>query len=388
MRLRNALALGVTAATTGTAVLALAVAPSSAEPAPGPGSGSGADSGTERAAPGTEHIGSRAERLDTGTDRLDSGTEPPGLGAGLSHASGRETEHDLGTEHGLGTERSGLGTERLGPDSAPGLRAEPNPLPAPTPAPDPATEAQTKPPTCGKATDLVFPLDTRIKGGPGTFVPGSAFRTFEVELTNTTAEPCHSIHPVLVLADRDRVLRPDQIRLDFYDSEMSRWLPVRFEETDEDENIGVFNGFPGFAVPAGRTVTVGVRLSFREDTAPNEVVANAAIVQRRGDDGDWVGESDDYRLTIAPKGTTGTDTDTDTETETETDTGTETGTETSPSPVPSASAGETTRPPAPTRPELALTGPESTTALAPATGALLLSGAALVAAVRRGRRRA
>ncbi|WP_329120174.1 LPXTG cell wall anchor domain-containing protein [Streptomyces sp. NBC_01353] len=417
MRLRNALALGVTAATTGTAVLALAVAPSSADPAPGPGPGSGADTGTERAGPGTEHLGSRVERLDTGSER-------PGLGADLSRGSGLGTGHGLetersglGTGHGLGTERSGLGTghgletersglgtghgletersglptghglgtersglgtghglgtERLGPDSGPGLRS--------APTPDPATEAQTKPPTCGKATDPVFPLGTRIQGGSGTYVPGADFQSFEVELTNTTAEPCHSIHPVLVLADRDRVLRPAQIRLDFYDSEASRWRPVQFEETDEDENIGVFNGFPGFAVPAGRTVTVRVRLAFREGTAPNEVVANAAIVQRRGDDGDWVGESDDYRLTIAPEGTTGTDTDTDT--------GTDTGTEPSPSPAPSASAGETVRPPAPARPELALTGPESTTTVAPASGALLLTGGALVAAARRGRRRA
>jgi hypothetical protein len=238
-----------------------------------------------------------------------------------------------------------------------------------------------KAPACGDAADAVFPLDTRIHGGPGTFVPGAGFRTFQVELTNTTSVACHSIHPVLVLADRDRVLRPAQIQLDFYDSGASRWRPVQFEETEEDENIGVFNGFPGFAVPAGHTISVGVRLAFHEDTAPNEVVANAAIVQRRGDDGDWVGESGDYRLTIASE-TTGTDT------------GTDTGT--SPSPVPSPvphpvpPTGQATRPPTPTRPQLALTGTESakgTTVLAAASGAVLLSGAALVVAARRGRRR-
>ncbi|WP_137989135.1 hypothetical protein [Streptomyces vilmorinianum] len=264
MRLRNALALGVTAATTGTAVLALAVAPSSADPGRGSGSGS---------------------------------------------------------------------------------------------------EGRGKPPTCGKATDPDFPMDTRIHGGPGDYVPGEAFRTFELDLTNTTTEPCRGIHPVLALADRDRVLKPAQIQLDFYDSEARRWRPVRFEETEEDENIGVFGDFPGFAVPAGRTVTVSVRLAFRAGTAPNEVVANAAIVQRQGDDGDWVGESGDYRLTIAAEGAAG---------------------ETDPTP-------EATTPPKGdtglTRPELAHTGPESATTLAPASAALLLTGAALsLAACRRIRR--
>ncbi|MFD7322762.1 hypothetical protein ACFV9D_16990 [Streptomyces sp. NPDC059875] len=296
MRLRNALALGVTAATTGAAVLALAVAPSSADPAPSPGSAAGSAAG--------------------------SGADP---GAGPRS----------GADPGSGTD---AGTERL-----------------------------DKPPTCGKATDPDFPLDTRIHGGPGSFVPGSGFQAFKVDLTNTTAEPCHSIHPVLALADRDRVLRPAQIRLDFYDSEARLWRPVRFEETEEDENIGVFTGFPGFAVPAGRTVTVGVRLAFRADTAPNEVVANAAIVQRQGDDGDWVGESDDYRLTIAPEGDDATDGGTD------------------PAPVPST--GDNGLPPVSARPEIADTGGKSVVAPAAVTAGLLLAGAVFVTATRRTLRR-
>lgn len=275
MRLRNALALGVTAATTGTAVLALAVGPSSAEPGPSP-----------------------------------------------------------------------------------------------------------EPPTCGAATDPDFPIDTRIHGGPGTYVPGAGFRTFEVDLTNTTAEPCHGIHPVLALADRDRVLQPGQIRLDFYDSEARRWRPVAFEGTEEDENVGVFTdtadirespdtpGFAGFSVPARRTLTVGVRLAFRDDTAPNEVVANAAIVQRQGDDGDWVGESDDYRLTIAAEGTEGD-------------------TESAPAEAtpPRADTGLPLPPNLPAWPELAHTGTESAGHLVPASGALLVTGSGLLLAARRRSRR-
>ncbi|MBT2443199.1 hypothetical protein J7E93_24515 [Streptomyces sp. ISL-36] len=165
------------------------------------------------------------------------------------------------------------------------------------------SERRDKPPLCGKATDPDFPLATRIHGGPTLYVPGGDPRSFAVDLTNTTDRPCSSIHPVLVLADRDRVLRPAQIQLDFYDTGARRWRPVPFEETEEDENIGVFTGFPGFEVPAGGTLTIPVRLAFRADAAPNEVVAGAAIVQRQGDDGDWVGESRDYRLRIGPEGT-------------------------------------------------------------------------------------
>lgn len=329
MRLRHALALGVTAATTGTAVLALAVGPSSAapaDPAPNPGPGDKANSAPNRPA------------------------QPPA--------------------------------------SAPD-RAAPN-----RPAPNRAAQL----PACGEATDPDFPIDTRIHGGPPAYVPGAGFRTFAVDLTNTTAEPCRGIHPVLALADRDRVLRPAQIRLDFYDSEARRWRPVTFEETEEDENVGVFSDvadlaelsglsglsrdavgteFAGFDVAAGRTVTVPVRLAFREGTADNEVVANAAIVQRQGDDGDWVGESDDYRLAIVAEGA-----------------------EEDPESAPAEATpprGDTglPRPPGPARPELgqtgpelARTGPESAVLLAPASGALVLTGAGLLfAAGRRHRHR-
>jgi hypothetical protein len=57
-------------------------------------------------------------------------------------------------------------------------------------------------------------------------------------------------------------------------------------------------GFPGFSVGAGKTLSVRVRLAVAEDAVPNDVVANAAVVQRRGDDGDWVGQSNGYRFRI------------------------------------------------------------------------------------------
>lgn len=41
-----------------------------------------------------------------------------------------------------------------------------------------------------------------------------------------------------------------------------------------------------------------VRLALTPDAVPNEVTVNAAIVQRHGDDGDWVGQSNAYRFGI------------------------------------------------------------------------------------------
>lgn len=43
-----------------------------------------------------------------------------------------------------------------------------------------------------------------------------------------------------------------------------------------------------------------VRLALGPDTVANEITANAAVVQRHADDGDWVGQSNDYRFDIAP----------------------------------------------------------------------------------------
>ncbi|MEU3690143.1 hypothetical protein [Streptomyces narbonensis] len=162
------------------------------------------------------------------------------------------------------------------------------------PAPDPPV------PSCGNAPDGGFPLATRIHGGPDDYAAGGPLQAWELDLTNDTDASCTGVHPVLVLTDRDRALQPAQIRFEFYDEGSARWRPVVFEATEEAENVGVFTDFGGFAVPAGQTLAVPVRLAFREDTAPDEVVVSAAVVQRRGEDGDWVGASDEYRLTVGP----------------------------------------------------------------------------------------
>ncbi|MFD8771944.1 hypothetical protein, partial [Streptomyces sp. NPDC059916] len=152
-------------------------------------------------------------------------------------------------------------------------------------------------PTCVAEHPADFPIGTRIHGGPATYHPGGGFRTWSLDLTNKTDAECADIHPVLVLIDKKRTLETRQIQLEFSDGK--RQHPVRFERTDRDENIGVFDdGFPGFRVGPGKTVTVRARLTFTSDARPNSVVANAAVVQRRDDDGDWVGESGDYRFTL------------------------------------------------------------------------------------------
>lgn len=196
----------------------------------------------------------------------------------------------------------------LNPGSAPdAASARPNAASAPD-----AVSADQQP-ACGAPGAVDFPIDTRIHGGPDTYASGGGYGTWFLDLTNTTAESCRAIHPVLVLTDEDRALTSDQIQLEFSE----RAHPgvehrVSWETTDRDEHIGVFGGegddsFPGFTVPAGRTVTVQVRLAFTSDTSPGRITANAAIVQRqRADsgptgealDGEWVGESEDYPFTV------------------------------------------------------------------------------------------
>ncbi|MET7985453.1 MULTISPECIES: hypothetical protein [unclassified Streptomyces] len=153
-------------------------------------------------------------------------------------------------------------------------------------------------PDCVSSDAHDFPIRTRIHGGPDSYRAGGDSGTWYIDLTNTTAHPCGAIHPVVVLVDDKRTLRPEQARLEFYEGERAH--AVRFERSDEAENVGPFDdGFPGFTVAPGRTVTVKVRLSLASGaTAPNAVVANAAVVQKRADDGDWVGESNTYRFRI------------------------------------------------------------------------------------------
>ncbi|WP_327162229.1 hypothetical protein [Streptomyces zaomyceticus] len=304
------------------------------------------------------------------------------------------------------------------PASPAGPWAPPPPAPH-APAPDPPA------PACGTPTGSAFPLDTRIHGGPVDYPAGGSFQEWKLDLTNTTDAPCSGIHPVLVLADRARVLKPEQIRFEFYDELAARWRPVTFEATGEAENVGVFTGpdgpdgpdgstdpgasadpgastdpgasarsdgsdplggFGGFAVPAGRTLTVPVRLAFRAEAAPGDVVVNAAVVQRRGIDGDWVGESGDYRLTIGPARTAGP---------------ADPVPDTSGAANPSGSPAPASRPPGSPRDqeapvtgdlgsELARTGRQSkeyALLLAPVAVALVLLGAVLVRAHRRPRHR-
>ncbi|MGA4841694.1 hypothetical protein [Streptomyces sp. G45] len=161
--------------------------------------------------------------------------------------------------------------------------------------------SQARQPVCAAPVRSDFPLDARIREGPAVYHPGGGYRSWTVRLSNATRGVCRSIHPVVVLVDDRGELRSGQIRMEFHDG--ARWRPVRFERTARAEHVGVFDdGFGGFTAGPGETVTVRVRLAFRDGTAPDRVVASAAVVQRRGDDGDWVGESGDYSFDIRADG--------------------------------------------------------------------------------------
>ncbi|MGV9312553.1 hypothetical protein ACWDR0_10190 [Streptomyces sp. NPDC003691] len=156
---------------------------------------------------------------------------------------------------------------------------------------------------CGSATGGAFPIATRLYGGPDVHHTGAGFEPWAVELANTTGRACREVHPVLVFAARDRGLTPARMMLEFYDPGAARWRTAPLEATDEDEVVAVLGtrragGGGGFTVAARSAVTVKVRLALTGDTPPNQVTVNAAVVQRRGDDGDWVGESGDYRFAV------------------------------------------------------------------------------------------
>ncbi|MDI5906794.1 hypothetical protein [Streptomyces sp. 12257] len=144
-------------------------------------------------------------------------------------------------------------------------------------------------------TGRTFPLTTRIHGGPAVYEAGGGYSIWYLDITNTTRHTCAEVHPVVVLVDERHVLKPSQPRLEFYDGPHTH--AVRFESTDEDELVGAFGG-PGLTVGPGKTLTVKVRLALTPDAVPNEVTVNAAVVQRHGDDGDWVGQSNAYRFGI------------------------------------------------------------------------------------------
>lgn len=154
-------------------------------------------------------------------------------------------------------------------------------------------------PACAAPDTRTFPLTTRIHDGPDTYDAGGGYGTWYLDLTNTTARRCTAIHPVVVLVDRQRALKPSQPRLEFYDGTSPHPHPVHFDRTDEAELVGAFDdGFPGFTVGPGETLTVKVRLALAPDAVANEITADAAVVQRHADDGDWIGQSNDYRFDV------------------------------------------------------------------------------------------
>ncbi|WP_274559029.1 hypothetical protein [Streptomyces spiramyceticus] len=230
-------------------------------------------------------------------------------------------------------------------------------------------------PTCGDPDSADFPIGTRLRGGPDTYHPGGGFKHWYLELANATDESCHNIHPVIVIADRDRELASSQTKFEFYDEDARSWRRVPFEKTDEDEHIGVFDGFQGFTVAADKTVTVKVRLTFASGTRPGDVVTNAAVVQRHGDDGEWVGESNDYRFAIDEAEAEDADGADDVA---EAEQGKEPGADEPDDATPRIGEHR--------RGSLAMTGPRGHDHLLPlgaTAGALLLGGGALVAGSRR-----
>ncbi|MFB8104564.1 peptidase [Streptomyces sp. NPDC056007] len=233
-------------------------------------------------------------------------------------------------------------------------------------------------PVCGDPGAEEFPIEARIQDAPKTYASGGGYGTWFLDLTNTTDAACGALHPVLVLNDEDRELTTEQIQLKF--SEPGRpgtEHRVTWETTDRHEQIGVFDGdpgsaadsadegFPGFTVPAGGTVSVRVRMAFTSDTAPGRVTAHAAVVQRHHqdkakgggrEDGDWVGESGAYRFVIVD-GATG---EYPRPERTEEDSGGRTDVPAEPRPRTDTSSAAPTSPPSPSRtqaPTPAPTGP-------------------------------
>ncbi|MEU3835027.1 peptidase [Streptomyces microflavus] len=320
-----------------------------------------------------------------------------------------------------------------------------------------AAEAADEQPACGDPGAKEFPIETRIQEAPKTYVSGGGYGIWFLDLTNTTDTSCRALHPVLVLNDEDRKLTADQIQLKFSGpGRPGTEHRVTWETTDRHEQIGVFDGgdpgpgsgdsggsddgFLGFTVPAGSTVSVRVRMAFTSDTGPGRVTAHAAVVQRRHqdkakgggrEDGDWVGESGEYRFVIADGATgeiprperteedigsrtdvpaeprprtdasSGAPTPTRTPAPTHTGAGKERAPEPSSSPRPDGSAapredgGGKERPVRPPHyatgrplPELARTGPELLPWAGALAGVLVLCGGALVMQGRRMRRTA
>ncbi|QES48415.1 hypothetical protein DEJ50_11895 [Streptomyces venezuelae] len=164
--------------------------------------------------------------------------------------------------------------------------------------PAPALPSRAKA-VCGDGKSAEFPIGARIRGGPAVYRSGGDAQTWYLDLTNTTRTPCTAIHPVVVFSDKTRTLRPEHLRMEF--QAPAGTFPVSLERTDRDEIVAVFDGgsaFPGFAVAPGGSATVKVGLSFAAGAPTGEVVADAALVRRAADDGEWVGEAGGYRFSV------------------------------------------------------------------------------------------
>lgn len=177
--------------------------------------------------------------------------------------------------------------------------------------PAPALPARLRAAKCGEGKSTEFPIGARIRGGPAVYRSGGGVQSWYLDLANTGPAPCTAVHPVIVFTDAARALRPEHLRMEF-DAAGSAY-PVSLERTDRDEVIAVFDGgsgFSGFSVAPGATVTVKVGLSFAQGAPAGEVVADAALVRRRGDDGDWIGEGGGYRFSVdGPEGSSAGDTE-------------------------------------------------------------------------------
>ncbi|MFG3511779.1 hypothetical protein [Streptomyces bobili] len=257
-------------------------------------------------------------------------------------------------------------------------------------------------PSCAGPDAGNFPLTTRLHGGPDSYRAGGGHGTWFLDLTNTTRVTCAGVHPVVVLVDSAHALQPSQSHLEFYAD--GRAHPVRLEVSDEHELVGALadtaeepaepsepsepsapaeptepsTPFPGFTVPAGRTLTVKLRLSLTSDAVPNQVTANAAVVQRQGDDGEWVGQSNDYRFTIERGDADGDGHEGESEPAPRSTSAPSHSSSPSPSRTPDSSPSL-----ADEAQELALTGLSSPVGVLAVTAALLATGTALVLARRR-----
>jgi len=184
---------------------------------------------------------------------------------------------------------------------------------------------------CDDPGARVPPIGIRVHGGPGTYASGGGYGTWFLDLTNTTDRMCRDVRPVLVLVDEERKLTAEQIQVMFCEPDRPdmehrvRWKTSGVEHIGviggEDADTGEygadgFGGFDGFTVPAGRTVTVPVKMAFTSDARPGRLTVGAAIARAPGardggagraggtdeDDGTWGEVSGSYSFAIVGDG--------------------------------------------------------------------------------------